>query len=513
MNFKRITIVFIILLAIGLGGFVLIPKGRDLSMDVTRAGTGKARSVEIAKPTAGDLVFKLDERNVTIGFTAGKSIAGKIVNVSGGWSGKFGSHLTGTAIVDSKTRKLQQVRLEIDVASLWSEHEMLTRNLRTCGFFNIKDHPTATFISTGVEPASPAATTGTSGTPQFAATHILEGNFKLNGIEKSIRIPVRLEETPSGSKVESRFSIDRKDFDVIFRDNSAFPILNDGNILSGVSLKVIVEAGPNPGSVALNRTAQSGSAASTTESGERPASFHQIIPFSQAAFDMILVPGDAGKGIKTFYLGKTEVTWDEFLPWALCKDIPEEADQAEQRALNQRPSAPYIELDRGFGMEGRPALSMSRLSAELFCQWLSKQTGRKFRLPTEKEWEYAYEAGGGNLKQPMSKEEADEVAVWKGNSYSKATSRNMTLPVGSKKPDKLGLYDMAGNAAEWVTDTGNNRVIRGGHYESKLEQLGGIGREIENDDDWNMNYPGDPKSIWWFVDAKWVGFRVVCDPE
>jgi len=89
----------------------------------------------------------------------------------------------------------------------------------------------------------------------------------------------------------------------------------------------------------------------------------------------------------------------------------------------------------------------------------------------------------------------------------------MTLPVGSKKPDRLGLFDMAGNAAEWVTDTGSDRVIRGGHYESKLDQLGGVGREIENDDDWNMNYPGDPKSIWWFVDAKWVGFRVVCDSE
>ncbi|MEI8340436.1 MAG: YceI family protein, partial [Verrucomicrobiota bacterium] len=239
MKPKRIVIIFVLLLAVGLGVFLLIPKGRDLSKDVARAGTGKARAIEIVKPSASDLVFKLDEKNVSIGFTAGKSIAGKIVNVSGGWSGKFGSHLTGTAIVDPKTRKLRQVQIEIDVASLWSEHEMLTKNLKTCGFFNIKDHPTATFISTGVESAPPAATTGTSDTPQFAATHVLEGNFKLNGIEKLIRVPVRVEENPNGSKIESRFSIDRKDFDVIFRDNSAFPILNDSNILPGVSLKVI----------------------------------------------------------------------------------------------------------------------------------------------------------------------------------------------------------------------------------------------------------------------------------
>ena len=251
--------------------------------------------------------------------------------------------------------------------------------------------------------------------------------------------------------------------------------------------------------------------ATAQQSAELGNEFKDTIPFSQVTFEMVKVPGDESKGIKPFYIGKTEVTWDEFLPWALCKDIPEESDQAEQRALLQRPSAPYVTVDRGFGTQHRPALGMSRLSAELYCQWLSKQTGHKYRLPTEKEWEYVYTLGGNTQYEQLSKEEADRIAVWEGDSYVQSEQMNMTQPVASKAPNKLGLYDLVGNAAEWVTDTGKDRVVRGGHFYSKLDKIGWVGREVQDDEVWNANYPGDPRSIWWFVDAMWVGFRVVCE--
>ena len=70
---------------------------------------------------------------------------------------------------------------------------------------------------------------------------------------------------------------------------------------------------------------------------------------------------------------------------------------------------------------------------------------------------------------------------------------------------------MAGKGCEGVMSDDSIHVARGGHFLSDLNELG-VGRHIEDHEKWNMNYPNEPKSIWWFVDAKWVGFRVVCDP-
>jgi hypothetical protein len=256
-----------------------------------------------------------------------------------------------------------------------------------------------------------------------------------------------------------------------------------------------------------------GGGANATQAGANvPAAYTETIKFSQIKFDMVHVPGDAAKGIKPFYIGKCEVTWDEFMPWAMCNDVGDEKQTEKLRELKQRPSKPGWPVDRGFGMAGRPALSMSRTSAELYCKWLSEQTGRKYRLPTEKEWEHAFVLGGGDLKKAMSKAEADRVAVWKGNALKNDSNLTMSSPVGSKAADKLGLFDMAGNVAEWVTGTGDKRTIRGGYFDSDLGALGALGREVENNDVWNSNDPGDPKSPWWFHDHVGVGMRVVCEP-
>lgn len=132
-----------------------------------------------------------------------------------------------------------------------------------------------------------------------------------------------------------------------------------------------------------------------------------------------------------------------------------------------------------------PVENVSWNDVQEFLTKLNQRTGKKYRLPTEAEWEYA--AGGGK--------------AGKGNEYSggskpedvawfKATSDDKTHPVGKKKPNELGIYDMSGNVWEWCSDfydknyyvssqqndprgpqNTNTHVIRGGSWEGSATNV------------------------------------------
>ncbi len=147
-----------------------------------------------------------------------------------------------------------------------------------------------------------------------------------------------------------------------------------------------------------------------------------------------------------------------------------------------------------------PVEQVSWNDAQEFISKLNNQTGNRFRLPTEAEWEYACRSGGDN-EEYCGGYDVDAVAWHDKNSGSK------THRVGTKQPNGLGIYDMSGNVLEWVSDwygnnypnSGNNpvgassgsyRVHRGGSWRNDARQLRAASRSYNSPGlrDYNLGF-------------------------
>jgi formylglycine-generating enzyme required for sulfatase activity len=176
-------------------------------------------------------------------------------------------------------------------------------------------------------------------------------------------------------------------------------------------------------------------------------------------------PASGGRG--GFFIGKFEVTQEQY-----------------QTVMGTNPS--------NFKGAKNPVEMVSWNDAKAFCAKLSAKTGRSFSLPTVSQSTYACLAGGsGDWGFPGGEGNLGDYAWYDGNSGSK------THPVGEKKPNAFGLYDMHGNVWEWCEDSeAGGRALRGGSWYGSADYCRASDRGYGSPAGTNSNF----------------GFRVVCSP-
>ena len=142
-----------------------------------------------------------------------------------------------------------------------------------------------------------------------------------------------------------------------------------------------------------------------------------------------------------------------------------------------------IEKDREYGDDlNRPVEWVSWDDCHVFIEKLNELTGRHFRIPTEAEWEFAARGGNKTHGYPYAgSDNIDEVA------WCQENTDNMTHPVGLKKPNELGLYDMTGNVREWCLDYVGYRLSNGTSYSFRIVRGGSYYRKYFV---WNRDHNG-----------------------
>ena len=149
--------------------------------------------------------------------------------------------------------------------------------------------------------------------------------------------------------------------------------------------------------------------------------------------------------------------------------------------------------DNGFGRGNRPVIHVTWQNARNFAKWVSKQTGTRFRLPTESEWEYAARAGSRS-KYSWGNSVSCSKAQYSGTKssgcyYKNDGVLNGTARVGSYSSNDFGLYDMHGNVWEWTQDCYNDNY-KGAPKNGSAWLTGNCNKRIVRGGGWTSNHKG-----------------------
>lgn len=193
--------------------------------------------------------------------------------------------------------------------------------------------------------------------------------------------------------------------------------------------------------------------------------------------------------IARFELSKYEVTfaqWDACVEYGDCRWVS----------------------DEGWGRGERPVINVSWRDAQQYLQWLNRETGESYRLPSEAEWEYAARAGS-ETRYPWGNDIGRNRANCDGCGSQWDTRQ--TAPVGSFEANGYGLHDMHGNVWEWAEDCSNDSY-EGAPSDGSAWRSGNCDRRVLRGGSWDF-YPRDLRSAVRVrsttgVRDSYLGFRV-----
>ncbi len=246
-----------------------------------------------------------------------------------------------------------------------------------------------------------------------------------------------------------------------------------------------------------------------------------MVPIAEGRFVMGSRPTEFGYSprevrhdveLSAYAIGRFEVTNAEFCAFLNAegnqreRDVPwlDDEDVEEPRIRREGPGGRrFVPVD---GYERHPVVTVTWLGARAYARWLSKMTGRRYRLPTEAQWECAARAGA-ETAWPWG-EEFDASRV----NWRRANDPPRAMPVGSYAANAWGVHDMIGNVWEWVLDDFDPHFylysplrdpvsferetwtpgIRGGGFRDSIE----------------LCRPGVRANYFWRGDRDSIGFRV-----
>lgn len=204
---------------------------------------------------------------------------------------------------------------------------------------------------------------------------------------------------------------------------------------------------------------------------------------------------------KPFRIGVYEVKFSEYEKFV------------RDKSYQCKGKPPVIEDYPNWRLDKQPAINVSWDDAKCYVEWLSFLTGAHYRLPTEAEWEYAARVNTTS-DYYWGQGEAKDYAWFTDNSEAK------THPVGEKKPNDFGLYDMSGNVFEWVEDCWHDNYDKapndGSAWQAEAEDKSDCSRRVLRGGSW-LNFRDGLRSArrdWGYPDTRHgdtVGFRLAQD--
>jgi len=153
--------------------------------------------------------------------------------------------------------------------------------------------------------------------------------------------------------------------------------------------------------------------------------------------------------LDAFALGRTPVTWGEYLRFceATGKHWPKWLELGNEYHVETGKNDHYTKIGVGRKALDLPVVGISWDDAGAYCAWLSEQTGERYALPSEAQWEYACRAGTTTRWCC-----GDDAAGLGDDAWFSENADGRLHPVGEKRANAWGLYDMHGNCWEWCAD-------------------------------------------------------------